>query len=447
MTRTRWIGAAATVVVILTLGGYFGSQFVISRMLETRGLRKLISGKTAKVLDCDGGYLPLEANGRSVWSDGFLGKAQPPRTLTELRASSLWARSSLSELWRAKWRINVLHVRHLQAAYGGEAAKHIDRSEFAPPELYPPSKTNSPLELDIRVMDVTELDLYWGTTAESGGAFQHVHTQFFPRKPDLVVHGDGGTFRQAKWPEAHLQQCKLFYSKPNLRVDDAVLDIGGKGTISVVGNFVFAGEQTLDLQLTLNHCSIAPFFQKPDEAKLEGEFSAAVHLQKDASQKESARAIGSVETTRAMLQKIATLEKIAAFTGRKEMAHLPVDRFKADYDWNWPTLTVKNLIFESKDLIIFQGEFVFKDQKVDGEFQLGVSPELVDKFPGAREEVFTRADRGYLWTTITLTGPLNKLRDNLKPRLVKAAQDHFAKGLLAPILKPGKSIIETIEEL
>ena len=447
MTRTRWIGAAAILVVILAFAGYLGSQFVIGRMLETRGLRKLLSWKTAKVLDCDAGYLPLEANGRSVWSGGFLAKAEPPRRLTELRASSLWARSSLSELWRAKWRINVLHVRHLQAAYGADAAKHINRNEFEPPELYPPSKNNSPLELDIRLMDVTELDLYWGTTAESGGAFQHVHTQFFPRKPDLVIHANGGTFRQAKWPEAHLQQCKLFYAKPNLRIDDALLDIGGKGTISVVGSFAFAGEQSLDLQLTLAHCPIAPFFEKPEEAKVTGEFGAAVHLQKDASQKESARAVGSVETTRAILQKIATLEKVAGFTGRKEIAHLPIDRFKAYYDWNWPTLTVKNLILESKNLIIFEGEFVLNDQKLNGEFQLGVSPELVDKFPGAREEIFTRTDRGYLWTTMSLTGPLNKLRDNLKPRLLKAAQDHFAKGLLAPILNPGKSTIETIEGL
>lgn len=82
-----------------------------------------------------------------------------------------------------------------------------------------------------------------------------------------------------------------------------------------------------------------------------------------------------------------------------------------------------------------------------GEFQLGVIPELVEKFPGAREEVFTRSADGYLWTALTLSGPADKLRDNLRPRLVRAAQNHFAKGILAPIFKPGKTVIQAIEEL
>ena len=88
-----------------------------------------------------------------------------------------------------------------------------------------------------------------------------------------------------------------------------------------------------------------------------------------------------------------------------------------------------------------------KEQKIDGEFQLGVAPDLVDKFPGAREEVFKRSERGYLWTELTLSGPVNNLRDNLKPRLLRAAQNHFAKGLLAPIFKPGQSVLQAIEAL
>jgi len=447
MTRTRWLLLAAIIVAIFLPVAYFGSEHFIGRMLETHGVRKLLSGKTAKVLDCDSGYLPLGSNGRTVWSPGFLGKAAPPRALTELRAFSLWARCSLSELWRAKWRIDVLHVSHLQAAYGEAAASHIDRSEFHPPELKPPLQTESPLELDIRLLDVTQLDLYWGTTPERGGEFRKVHAQFFPREHNLAVQGEGGTFHQVKWPEARLLRCKLFFAKPNLRIDEAALDLGGKGSISVLGNFRFEEKQSMDLQMKLSQCPIEPFFGDPSRCKAAGEFDATAHLVKDASQQDSARVTGAIEKTRAVLQKIETLQKLAAFTGRKELANLPVDQLKADYDWNSPVLTVKNLVMESKNIVVFEGEFVMKDEKVDGEFELGVAPDLVDKFPGAREEIFTRSERGYLWTRIALSGPLTKLHDNLKPRLVKAAQDHFAKGLLAPILKPGQSVIEAIQGL
>ncbi len=447
MTRTRWLLVAAIIVAILLPAAYFGSEHVVGRMLETRGVRKLLSGKTAKVLDCESGYLPLSANGRVVWSPGFLGKATPPRALTELRASSLWAQCSLSELWRAKWRLDVVHVSHLQAAYGEAAASHIDRSEFRPPELRPPLQTESPLEVDIRVIDVTQLDLYWGTTSERGGEFRKVHAQFFPRDHNLAVQAEGGTFHQSKWPEARLLGCKLFFAKPDLRIDEAALDLGGKGNISVSGHFQFAEKQSMDLQLKLSQCPIEPFFGDPSRCKATGEFDATAHLVKDASQQDSARVTGAIEKTNAVLQKIETLQKLAAFTGRKDLANLPVDQLKADYDWNSPVLTVKNLVMESKNIVIFEGEFVMKNEKVDGEFEMGVAPDLVDKFPGAREEVFTRSERGYLWTRLALSGPLTKLHDNLKPRLIKAAQDHFAKGLLAPILKPGQSVIEAIEGL
>jgi hypothetical protein len=72
---------------------------------------------------------------------------------------------------------------------------------------------------------------------------------------------------------------------------------------------------------------------------------------------------------------------------------------------------------------------------------------VVDKFPGARQEVFKRSARGYLWTDLVLSGPVDNLRDNLKPRLLRAAQNHFSKGLLAPIFKPGQTVIQAIEAL
>ena len=88
-----------------------------------------------------------------------------------------------------------------------------------------------------------------------------------------------------------------------------------------------------------------------------------------------------------------------------------------------------------------------KEQKIEGEFEIGVAPDVVEKFPGAREEVFTRSDGDYVWTKLTVTGTPDDLRNDLKPRLVRAAQNHFAKGLLAPIFKPGQTIIEAIEAL
>ena len=105
------------------------------------------------------------------------------------------------------------------------------------------------------------------------------------------------------------------------------------------------------------------------------------------------------------------------------------------------------LVLEAKGLIFLKGEFSVHEKKLSGEFELGLSTKIVDKFPGAREEVFKREAEGYAWTELSLNGTTDNIRDNLRPRLVRAAQNHFAKGLLAPLFKPGQSVIQAIEAL
>jgi hypothetical protein len=448
MTRAKK-GCAITFAALLFLGliVYFGSGYVLGRAVESKGIRKLIAAKTAKVLDAPSGYLPLGSHGMSISSRGFIAKAEPPRALTELRGAQLSARCNLLELWRGKWKIDNLWVTHAQAAYGAAAAQLINRNEFPDPEVVPRSQTDSPIEVDIRKIDIAHTDVFWGGAPNEGGEFRDVHTNFFPREGKLFVQGAGGTFHQAKWPVAQLQVFRLLYAKPELRIDEASLTLGGASSISVLGSFRFEQQAAFDFQLTFARCPVGPFLSEEQRSKLEGEFDGNAHLQKQIGQTESAHAAGSIAIAKAILKNVEALQNVANFTGRKELARLPIGQVKADYDWNAPTLTVKNFVLESKELVVVKGEFTLKEKKINGEFQLGVAPDLVDKFPGAREEVFKRSEEGYLWTDLAISGPVDHLHDNLKPRLVRAAQNHFAKGLLAPILKPGQTIIQAIEAL
>jgi hypothetical protein len=443
--RKRW-AVVFSALLLLAVIGYFGSGYVLGRTLESKGLRKLLAAKTAKVLDAPAGYTPLASNGLFVSARGFLAKAEAPRALTELRGARLRTRCNLAELWRGKWKIDNLTAEHVQAAYGNAAAQLINRNEFADPELLPRSQTESPIEINVRKIDMLHTDIFWGNAPNEGGEFRDVHANFFPSEGKLNIQASGGTFHQSKWPVAHLQACRLFYAKPELRIDEALLTLGGASAISAAGQFRFEQLASFDFQITFSHCPVGPFLSEQQRGKFEGEFDGATVLHKQMGPTESARATGSIAVSKARLQKIETLQNAANFTGRSELANLPVHQIKAEYDWNFPTLRVRNFIFDSQ-LVILKGEFTVKEGRIDGEFELGVAPEVVEKFPGASEEVFTRSEGGYLWTELALSGPIDNLRDNLRPRLVQAAKNHFAKGLLAPILKPGQTMIEAIESL
>ena len=184
-----------------------------------------------------------------------------------------------------------------QAAYGPAAAQLLNRNEFRDPELMPPSKTEAPIEVDLRKIDIAHTDLFWGSAPDAGGGFRDVHTNFFPREGKLSIEGSGGTFQQAKWPLAQVQRFKLFYAKPELRIDEGYFTLGGQSTIAVLGNFHFEQPASFDLQLTFVRCPVAPFLSETQRSKLEAEFDATTHLQNQMGQP-SPRASGSIAFAR-----------------------------------------------------------------------------------------------------------------------------------------------------
>lgn len=102
---------------------------------------------------------------------------------------------------------------------------------------------------------------------------------------------------------------------------------------------------------------------------------------------------------------------------------------------------------EAKKLFRIEGHFAVEDKKINGIFQIGATADVLGSIPGAREKVFTEARDGYFWTSMKLSGPLKHPREDLKERLIAAAQEELAKGFLAPLLKPGEGLLELLKTL
>lgn len=94
-----------------------------------------------------------------------------------------------------------------------------------------------------------------------------------------------------------------------------------------------------------------------------------------------------------------------------------------------------------------EGEFSLEHGDIDGKFKVGLAPDVVETIPGAREKVFTESRGDYLWTEMRLSGPARHPREDLKERLVAAAQEHFSKGILGSLFKPGKDVISLLQQI
>ena len=167
-------------------------------------------------------------------------------------------------------------------------------------------------------------------------------------------------------------------------------------------------------------------------------------MRKDLDTEEPVAVSGALKLTDGVLQELAALDKIAALTRHPRFRRLPLHVVRARFSYAQGTLKVTDFRAESEGLICVEGSFTVEKKRIRGRFQLGVSPDVAESIPGARESVFTKAHEGYVWTPVRLRGPLESPRDDLKPRLVKAAEAQIAKTLLAPLIVPGREILEQL---
>ncbi|MEP6808992.1 MAG: hypothetical protein ABI992_02020 [Chthoniobacterales bacterium] len=441
--RKKWWGIIIGLGLVGALGAIFFAQHFLARTLESEKTRNRIAARIGRVIDGEVGVLPITAHGFSVSSSGLVGMAAPPRALTEARATRVSARFDLMELWRGKLRVDRLTVAHAQAAFSPAAARLLDRTEFPSPPLIPAAKEATLMSVDIRHVAIDRTDLFFADPAKDGGAFRGVETHFYPKGENLVIHGQGGTFHQAKFPEARITSFKAFYEKPNLRVDEAHLALGEHGQIDVIGGFRFEGAPSLDLRFAFARCPIASFLPAGD--KLTGTFNGDTHLEKNGGKGAEIKASGALQMKDAVVQNVVALERAATFTGERRLNPLRLDDIHGQYEWADERLVVRDLRAEANHVVCLQGGFTYRREEIAGTFELGVSPEIVAKFPGAREEVFTREHGGYLWTTVKIDGPPGHLHDDLKPRLLHAIEKHFLGGILSPLVKPAKAAREVIE--
>lgn len=449
MTKRRSkIFALIGVIALLVIGGgYFALTRTLDHVLNDGTLQRLVSQKTAVILKADAGYLPLRWRGWSVRSDGLMVRGKPPRGLGELRASDLRAHCSVRDLWRRKWTITQLQAERLEVAFGTAAATKLTKIPQPEPELQPQVDTPSPLTVDVRETAVPHMDVGWGEEAKAVGFFKDVNAHFYTRGKDLEVHGAGGTFEQTAFPVFKVDVLELYYAKPRLEVRKAVFTLERARNLTVTGQLDFGETGAMHLQMLYAQLPAARFASGFWRDKLEGTIEGETALDQKFEAQAKVSAAGSIQFVHLVLHDVPAFQQIALLTRHPQFKQPKPEIAHLKFRWNGDALEVTELEVEQKGLFRMEGKFRIEHDNINGTFEIGAAPDVIDAIPCAREKVFTTQRAGYLWTTMHLDGPAKHPREDLKQRLLAAAQEHFAKGLLAPILKPGQSVLQLLGEI
>ena len=119
----------------------------------------------------------------------------------------------------------------------------------------------------------------------------------------------------------------------------------------------------------------------------------------------------------AKIDNLHFLEKLAAIAQKKSLAHLELNDCSLDWEWRYPKIDVKNIAVEEKGKFRIQGAISIDGDSLGGSIQLGVTREYLEWLPNP-EEIFTREQHGYFWTTVHLSGTVHAPQQDLSPRVV-----------------------------
>jgi hypothetical protein len=203
----------------------------------------------------------------------------------------------------------------------------------------------------------------------------------------------------------------------------------------------------MKLHLSSKQAPAGPFVTGYWHGKFEGVVDSESDLEKQFESNAKVTAIGQLNFSRAAVHDVQVLKQIAVVTRHPRFESPKIDVLRFRYRLAGDRLEVSNFEGEIRGLFRLEGEFSLEHGEIDGKFKVGVAPDVVEAIPGARERVFTESRGDYLWTEMRLSGPVHHPREDLKERLIAAARAHFTKGVFGSLFKPGKGVLDLLEQI
>jgi hypothetical protein len=142
-----------------------------------------------------------------------------------------------------------------------------------------------------------------------------------------------------------------------------------------------------------------------------------------------------------VLENVPALEKLADLTGIDEFRHLAVQEFQVTFEGDPSATRWNNVILESKGYIRLTGDATTTSEgALTGNFQLGITGNIINMIPMGPQILGLREHDGYLWMPVTIGGTLDHPTEDLTVRLglVVAAG---AEGLLRKGFQQGLDIL------
>jgi hypothetical protein len=417
--KSPWLGRVVIGLVLVLVVGVLALVAGVRGYLHGDSFRKLLSAQAGKVLKGEGEFEVFRWQGLQVRTDAF--DATGEGSVRRLRAEGIETEIGLGGFGRGVWELRGSHIRKLEAEIDLTKKDRVF-SQLPPSARKVPGKKKGWLPDQAELLEaeigniVVRMVTPQGPADLAGARLRAVSTG-----GPMSYRGtlDGGML-QLPWPklptvklgtaDLRWQDGTMFVSSLDARMWEQTRLAAGGEWDSRTKRAAFDG--------AVNDIPCAELLDETWAKRVAGmvDLTFECELAPD-----SKHARGTIQLTDGMLTALPVLDALAAYADTRRFRVIQLTEARSDWRWRDGVWYFSDLVLASEGLIRLEGGFAVRGEELDGTFRLGLPPGTLARIPGAETEVFLPGERGLMWTTLRITGTLDKPREDLTERLIAAA--------------------------
>jgi hypothetical protein len=415
--RKQLVYSAAVAVFFLIAVGIGAAVFyspLLTHYIESDAFRAAMEKETAKGLhfpECR--YSPIRRTSAFTAETESFEARNGQKAMKSLDAHGITATFDPLGVFVRQWRFTDVRVQ------SGDVEIQIYKAN---PEGVSPKPWFAiflPNRVYLKKIETPQANVTWRFRGEQAGFFG---TQLLitPHGPDFEYFATGGRLKTALLPDLNLRRAHLLITKTLLTLYDIDLASNSNSAESIhaQANAGIGKDKSVDLRANFNQVPIRSWLPAEWKEHLAGTASGDVHWAGKDPKLESSSGKGSLGVNNGRIDNLPFLEKLAELSQKKSFEHLALSDCSLRFEWKYPKIDIENIAIEERGKFRIEGEISIEQRRLRGTIRLGLTREYLDWLPNP-EEVFSRKQDGYLWTSVHLSGTIDDPGQDLSPRIIE----------------------------
>ncbi len=400
-------------LVLIIASALLGS--ITTRYAESTRFRHELEKETAKGLHFENcRFTPIKRIGPFTADCDAVQAGNGRKALTRLDAQHVTGRFNPLGVFLRRWQMEELRIDHARIAV------HVYEPKPEPTPAKPWYSIFLPDRVYLKHVSSDDVDVTWPVRSQTGGIFQ-TRLLITPHGRDFEYRATGGILKGPAIPDLPVDQIHLLITKTEFTIYKLAMR-SGDGQIHVAGATTTTQPKHADFTFDWNRVPVADWLPKTWNVNVSGLADGDLRWTGSDYRLNAATLTGRIDVNRGRIASLKFLDAIAAVTNRPDLRTLDLAQCRSRFQWQRGDCRLSDLQIEQSGKFRIEGEISFNPHSLGGTLQIGLAPAYLNWLPHP-EEVFSRREGGYLWTSMHLSGTLEAPQQDLSPRLLAALKE------------------------